>query len=39
MIHLPDAPWIRNAEISGYPVDTEEDEDILDCGDCPCMRI
>ena len=32
MIQLPDAPWIRDAEINGYPVgghidDDEEEED------------
>lgn len=29
MIQIPDAPWIRDAEINGYPVgdyDDEEDE-------------
>ena len=38
MMQIPDAPWIREADAFGYPVD-EEDEDILDCGDCPCLRI
>lgn len=28
MLLIPDAPWIRDAEINGYPVgDDEEDDD------------
>lgn len=27
MIQIPDAPWIRDAEINGYPVGDDEDED------------
>lgn len=36
MKQLPDAPWIRDAEISGYPVG-EDADDVLDCGSCPMM--
>lgn len=26
MQQIPDAPWIRDAEISGYPVEDDEEE-------------
>lgn len=35
MMQIPDAPWIRDAEINGYPVG--EDTDDNNIGDCPMM--
>lgn len=36
MIDIPNAPWIREAERRGYPVD-ERDGGEMDIGDCPMM--
>ena len=38
MIQIPDAPYIREAEMFGYPVGDDDDEE-LDCGDCPMLRL
>lgn len=27
MIQIPDAPWIRDAEINGYPTGNDDDEE------------
>lgn len=27
MLQIPDAPWIRDAEINGYPVGADYDEE------------
>lgn len=37
MTQIPDAPYIREAEISGYPVG--EDDSFPDPGDCPALRL
>lgn len=37
MIQLPDAPWIREAEVYGYPVG--DDDDDPDCGSCPMIDL
>lgn len=40
MIQIPDAPWIREAEMFGYPVDEDDDEcGDLDCGSCPMIDL
>lgn len=36
MTQIPNAPWIRDAERYGYPVD-DQDGGELDIGDCPMM--
>lgn len=32
MIQIPDAPWIRDAEINGYPVGDDYDDEEEDDG-------
>lgn len=39
MIQIPDAPYIRDAEINGYPVGDDNGDEELDCGDCPMLRL
>lgn len=39
MTQIPDAPYIRAAETSGYPVDSDDDAAALDCGDCPTLCL
>lgn len=36
MRQIPDAPWIREAQVNGYPVADDDDEE-LETGDCPMM--
>ncbi len=38
MTQIPDAPYIREAETIGYPVGDDDNEE-LDCGDCPVLRL
>lgn len=35
MMNIPDAPWIRDAEINGYPVGRDTGDPSI--GDCPMM--